>query len=512
MSGSLLKLFLLLDYRDKNSRSYKKLIGIALTYIISNLGLSVGYFFSYDLKSFAFMAFSANMFLVIFLLFSDFANMFFAKENIQALLSYPLPEDEIKNTKFLSAVIFIAGFTIISSIPQFVFFGFYHPPVYMMILYPVLELLFTFFIASLFLLIYSFVMKASSEKANIFVYIIQFLFFFFIFSSTSSSGSQVRGNIFSKGYTNYLPQKLFVEAFDNMLYLIPAIILTVAALYGFYFYYRKHFFTILDKLYEVKQSRRKISLSSLTSAFSGIPGIFLKSPMQKAAYSLTGKLIFSTRAMRMRYIPMMVMPLVICIIGFFYEGTSYFIIQESTIPILNPSIAIILIMVMRIFISNLKIAEETSGDVEWVYKSLPIASPGEFYSGCIKYIYINFLLPLLIIMIAILAIKVNILTVLLNFIFIFSFMLLYNNILRRSDKEYPFTIDSGKINSMSRLLEILVLMFFATIVIFVQFLVFEKYIYYFISIIIILLLNFIVNKISDKKNGRTERRYADSKA
>ena len=45
MSGSLLKLFLLLDYRDKNSRSYKKLIGIALTYIISNLGLSVGYYF-----------------------------------------------------------------------------------------------------------------------------------------------------------------------------------------------------------------------------------------------------------------------------------------------------------------------------------------------------------------------------------------------------------------------------------------------------------------------------------
>jgi hypothetical protein len=438
--------------------------------------------------------------------------MFFAKENIQALLSYPLPEDEIKNTKFLSAVIFIAGFTIISSIPQFVFFGFYHPPVYMMILYPVLELLFTFFIASLFLLIYSFVMKASSEKANIFVYIIQLLFFFFIFSSTSSSGSQVRGNIFSKGYTNYLPQKLFVEAFDNMLYLIPAIILTAAALYGFYFYYKKQFFTILDRLYEVKQSKRKISLSSLTSVFSGISGIFLRSPMQKAAYSLTGKLIFSTKAMRMRYIPMMVMPIVICIIGFFYEGTNYFVIHESTIPILNPSIAIILIMVMRIFISNLKIAEETSGDVEWLYKSLPIASPGEFYSGCIKYIYINFLLPLLLIMIAILAIKVDILTVLLNFIFIFSFMLLYNNILRRTDKEYPFTIDSGKINSMSRLLEILVLMFFAFIVIFVQFFVFEKYIYYFISIIIILLFNFIINKISQRKNGRTERRYADSKA
>jgi hypothetical protein len=234
--------------------------------------------------------------------------------------------------------------------------------------------------------------------------------------------------------------------------------------------------------------------------------------MQKAAYSLTGKLIFSTKAMRMRYIPMMVMPIVICIIGFFYEGTNYFVIHESTIPILNPSIAIILIMVIRIFISNLKIAEETSGDVEWLYKSLPIASPGEFYSGCIKYIYINFLLPLLLIMIAILAIKVDILTVLLNFIFIFSFMLLYNNILRRTDKEYPFTIDSGKINSMSRLLEILVLMFFAFIVIFVQFFVFEKYIYYFISIIIILLFNFIINKISQRKNGRTERRYAGSKA
>lgn len=513
MTKSLLKLFMQLDYRDKDKRSYKKLTGILIAYMFSNLGLSAGYFFSYDYLSFAFMAYSANIFLVTFLIFSDYANMFFAKENISGLLSYPLPYDEIKKTKFISAIIFIAGITLVSSVPQFVFFCFYDVPLHVLILYPVIGMLFVLFISSLFLLVYSAAVKAASGKANIIVYVIQFIFFFFIFSSTRSSDKQVRGSVFDRGYTNYLPQKLFIQAFDNVIILLIVCIITAVSVYLFYSYYKKQFFPVLEKLYEIKTTKRKFTLfSSLSSAFSGYADMFLRSDIERASYSLTGKIIFSTKAMRMRFIPMIMMPFIVCIIGLFYEGNKYFLVENTLIPILNPSIAIMLMLVMRIFISNLKISEETSNDIDWLYKSLPIASPPEFYRGCIKYIYLNFLVPLVLVMTAIIAVKVNVLIIVLNFLFIMVFMLLYNSVMRLFDKEYPFTVDSGKINSMSRLGEILLVMVFSALIFFAEYLTFDNYIYYFISIFVILFFNIFFNKILEKKNGRTEGRLAGNQA
>ncbi len=513
MTKSLLKLFMQLDYRDKDKRSYKKVTGILIAYMFSSIGLSAGYFFSYDYMSFAYMAYSANIFLVIFLIFSDYANMFFAKENISGLLSYPLPYDEIKKTKFISAIIFIAGITLVSSVPQIVFFSFYDVPLQVIFLYPLVGMLFSLFISSLFLLVYSAAVKAASGKANIIVYVIQFIFFFFIFSSTRSNGKQVRGSVFDRGYTNYLPQKLFVQASGSAVILLIVCIITAVSVYLFYTYYKKQFFPILDKLYEIKPAKRKFTLfSSLSSAFSGYADMFLRSDIERASYSLTGKIIFSTKAMRMRFIPMIMMPLIVCIIGLFYEGNKYFLVENSLIPIINPSIAIMLVLVMRIFISNLKISEETSNDIEWLYKSLPIASPAEFYRGCVKYIYLNFLLPLVIVMAAIIAVKVNLVTIILNFLFIMIFMLLYNSVMRLFDREYPFTIDSGKINSMSRLGEILLVMIFSAVIFFVEYLTFDNYIYYFISIFVILIINVFFNKILEKKNGRTEGRLAGNKA
>jgi len=202
----------------------------------------------------------------------------------------------------------------------------------------------------------------------------------------------------------------------------------------------------------------------------------------------------------MRFIPLMMMPVIICIIGFFYEDSGYFIIANGLIPIINPSIAVILMMVARVLISNLKLAEESSIDIDWLYKSLPIKSPAEFYKGCVKFIYINFLIPLTVLIAVIMSFKVQISTVLLNFIFIIASMLLYNSILRIFDKEYPFTVNSSKINSMTRFGEIMLIILFSALVVILQFLVFNSYIYYFISIIVILLLNTFFNKYSEKKN------------
>ncbi len=502
MSKTLLKIFFLLDYRDKDKNSYKKIIGVLLTYIISNFGLSVGYYFMYDYRSFAFMAYSANMFLVTFMIFSDFANLFFAKDNISGLLSYPIESRTIKQTKFLSAFIFICGFTLISSIPQYVFFYFYDVGIFKLILYPIIEILFTIFITSIFLSIYCFILKVSTDKANSFVYILQFVFFFFIIASTRPSGNSTEhGNIFTNQFTQNLPQKLFIDAIDNPYIFVAILAISLMVLYVFYWYYSKYFFVLIDKLYEIKPKKKRTNIfRGIETAFNNFADLFLVNEIQKASYRLTGKLILSSRAMKMRFIPLMMMPVIICVIGFFYEDSGYFIIANGLIPIINPSIAVILMMVARVLISNLKLAEESSIDIDWLYKSLPIKSPAEFYKGCVKFIYINFLIPLTVLVAVIISFKVQISTVLLNFIFIIASMLLYNSILRIFDKEYPFTVNSSKINSMTRFGEIMLIILFSALVVILQFLVFNSYIYYFISIIVILLLNTFFNKYSEKKN------------
>jgi hypothetical protein len=103
----LTKLFLNLDFRNSGDSGFKKLIGLIISYLFVNTMISVNGFQRYDLNVFMFMALTINLFLIGFLVISDYANLFFANKYSEVMKSFPISEENIFVSKTLSAFAYL---------------------------------------------------------------------------------------------------------------------------------------------------------------------------------------------------------------------------------------------------------------------------------------------------------------------------------------------------------------------------------------------------------------------
>src|ERR1700754_2643832 len=85
-------LFVSLDFRDKDKGSKKKILGLLLTYLLTNGILSFNNFNGFNEFSFAALSFSINIFFISFVVLNDFDNLFLAKKYFDGLINLPIKQ------------------------------------------------------------------------------------------------------------------------------------------------------------------------------------------------------------------------------------------------------------------------------------------------------------------------------------------------------------------------------------------------------------------------------------
>jgi len=506
--SNLLSVFLKIDYRDKENSSKKKVVGIVLAYLISNTFLSMNYFKTFDEQSFIILSFSTNAFLLSFIVLNDFSNLFFSKSHIDTISSLPVTSTELFLSKFISAIIYISFFSFAILIPQLVFFNFYEGDIAKTIIYSVINFLFSYFLIGIILLIYTSAIYFLTEKANLILYFLQFAFFVFVMYSSSLTSQAVslgKRSLMSYTVIQYLPQNFFADSLSNSLNLLICFFFTIFVYVSFFILIRNNYQHIAEKIYSIKKRTGKIkSFSLLKSINDFIYKKILTNNSERASYNLIREQLRNSRNLRLKYIPIAFIPVVICLIGVFTDATDFLVLDRTNIKlqyltsgllVLSPSITFTLIMCSRLLITNTKITDENTGDIGWIYESIPIESKSVFLNGVLKFINYNFIIPIVLLITLLLFMRIEPLPALLNILYITTFLFFINSTLKLFDKKYPFTLESSKFNSASKFLEILFTLILGLIVFICQIFIFQNVIFVIISIVVLSGLTILFNKI-----------------
>jgi len=505
---NLLSVFLKLDYRDKENSGKKKVFGILLAYLISNTFLSMNYYRTFDELSFVILSFSTNAFLLSFIVLNDYSNLFFSKSHIDTISSLPISNSELFLSKFISAAIYIFSFSVAVLIPQVIFYNLYSSELSLTIFYLLTNFLFSFFLIGVILLIYTAAVYYLTEKANVILYFLQFTFLIFVMYSSSLASQAVthgKSSIMSYEIVYYLPQNLFASGLYNTFNLSMCIIFSMSVYLIFFILIRKNYSEIAQKVYSIrKKTNEKKSFSLIKFINNFVYNNLLRNNLEKASYNLTRYQLKNSRNLRLKYIPLAFIPVIICLIGIFADATAFLVFEQrdisiqyltSGIVILSPSITFTIIMCSRLLITNTKISEENTSDIEWIYNSSPIKNKISFLSGALKFININFIIPVILFITFILFLKVQPVSVILNMFYITSFLFLLNSTLILFDKKLPFTLESSKFNSATKFLEILYTIILGVIIFIVQIFIFQNVIFVLIAIAVLLGLTVFLNKI-----------------
>lgn len=515
MKRETINLFLLfqkLDYRDKENSAKKKLFGIILAYLFTNTILSYNYFISFDEQSFIILSFTSNLFLLALLVLTDFNNLFLASGSAEIIRTLPVEGSSVFKAKFFSAVIYLLLFILSSAIPQVIFFNLLSEDLIKTFSFIASDILFCYFIVGVLILIYIFALKYFVTRATLVLNFLQIIFFIFIFYSSTLSSKAVsvpkelfvRENILKYAPVNYLPQTLFSNAVYSITYFMICMLLSFTVFFLLYFLISKNYYYLVDK---VKLLNSKRGVSKSVSDFTFIKNFtgkyILSDNYERAAFNLVKNQLQNSRFLRVKYVPVLLMPVLFVIIGmisdlphllFFNKNSSGNSFFKTVIPVISPSITFTLMMCSRLLVSNTKILDDNSLGTQWIYDSLPVKKKEQIIKGANKFIYVVFIFPVIVLISILLCFKADPATVLWNILFISSGIYLISSVTLLFDKTCPFTLESTKFNSASKFLEIFFSVFLGLILFLIQIFVFQNIIFVIISIIIFIIVSLLLNR------------------
>lgn len=499
----LFQLFLKLDFRDKEKGSKKKIMGIMLAYVFSNSFISMNNYNGFDEFSFAVLSFSVNIFFISFVVLNDFDSLFLLKNNFNSLAMLPVKQKDFFAAKFASASLMIFVFFTCSSVSQLVFFYLFSHNAVNVILFFFCSLLFNFTFMGLLLLLYAIALEKFTSKSNSIVYILQVVFFMFVmYSSTAASKAFKLGknSIMDIEFFRYLPQVFFAKGIYNPL-LIPVLLFITGVVYfGVYKFMSTNFFSLHNKVIstEKKKTKRKFNFDFWQNF---VHKHILRNNVQKASYDLLGHSLRNSKFLRTKYFPIMLFPIIFSVLGV-VVGPDFLLLSGSKISssigsaflLLSPTITFMTIISVRMMYSNSRISDEGSPGSEIIFNVLPIENPHQLNLGIIKFIYANFYFPVLILMTALLLIRIDLTTILVNLAYLTSAIYLLNTIFLTIDKRLPFSLESSKFNSASKFGEVLFNMLLGILIFIIQIFVFQNVIFVSGAIVIFLGVSFLINR------------------
>lgn len=501
----LFRLFLSLDFRDKDKSAKKKIIGLFVTYLLTNGILSFTNFNGFNEFSFAAVSFSINIFFIAFIVLNDFDNLFLAKNYFEGLINLPLKQKEFFTAKFASASVMIFSFFLVSSVSQLLFFYVYTGDILKVALFLVCSLLFNFTFMGLILFLYVMILNKFTGKSNVFVYVLQIIFFAFVmYSSTASSKAVKSGkkDLLEIEVARYLPQVFFAKAIYNPA-LLPIILVVAAAIYfGLYKFMSAKFFELHNKISKVEKKKKQKGKINFEFWSSFVHKHVLRNNIQTASYDLLGAQLRNSKFLRTKYFPLLLFPIIFCTIGIF-AGADFLTMNSlknmgslinNPIKVLSPTITFMTILTVRMLYSNTRIADEHSQNSEAIFNMLPIDNPHHLNLGISKFIYFNFYIPVLLIMIFLLSFRLDPITIAVNLAFITSAIYLLNTIFLTIDKRLPFAMESSRFSSASKFGEVMFNMLIGALIFIIQIFVFQNVIFVIGAIVVFTGVAFLINR------------------
>lgn len=509
---ALFDLFIKLDFRDKGNSALKKFIGILVAYLFANSVLSLNFLTVFDRESYMILTLSSGLFLIALLVLNDYDNLILALRSYPLISSLPVEGRSVFRGKALSALVYLIPFALVSSLPQSAFLYFYNESLVDSLLFFVTSFGFALIAAGSLIIIYSFVLLKIPGKATLLISLIQVFFFVFVFLSSTITSSY-SGNVKLGGPgisiadnpgVEFLPQAFLAKSVDEpyLLFLVFAAA-SILFLVGFSFV-GSNFNALTANALSISSAKRKKKFSLNFRVMEKLSDLILpKTGVKRASFFLVQNHIQNSAFLRTKYLPFMIMPVAFMIIGFFMKGENFLILDQSVsgftdfaIPVTGPTILITLMMSIRMLNSSTKIMDESTQDTNWIYNSLPEKDGSGFINGASSFFFITYLIPVMLLLLLLLTLKIGFFEALINTMFAGAGVYFVNSIVSIFDKTLPFTVESGKFNSASKLLEVLISMVLGVILILIQFFAFQSIIFAIVTTLLFVLLSYLINRNS----------------
>lgn len=502
----LTKLFLKLDFRNSEDSGFKKLAGLIITYLFVNTIMSFSGYKQFDRDVFVFMSLTVNLFLIGFLVISDYSNLFFTNKYTDVLKSLPVSEENVFVSKITSALVYLSVYPLVMVLPPSVFVYFYNHSIADSLLFAFISFVFSYVIISLVFLLNSLVVIKSKGKSKILIFIFQVIFISFVFIINKYSGKHSgSADFLTLGFVKYFPQYYLLLIYNNTLYLIPYLLITALLLFLNYVFFRKNYFNLSEIINNRSKNDSVKKRFTINTAF--VENIILRSNVERSSYYLTKNLFNANSVLKLRLIPVLLLPVIATAIAVFSDVNEMLIISgldklsPYEVYVLSPSITITLIMAARLLYSNTKISFEEDDNIQALYSVLPVKSRYEFLKGVNKFVNLNLILPVSLLCMLIVLLRIQHFDILLNFLYLFAFVSLASTLLMRYDKIFPFTVQSTKFNNSTKYLHLFGAILMGIILIASQIFIFKNIMFIITAIFVILAVKVLLNKLYS--NGST---------
>ncbi len=502
----LTKMFLSLDFRNSGDSGFKKLIGMIITYLFVNTMMSFSSFTQQNKDVFIFMALTVNLFLVGFVVISDYSNLFFTNKYTDVLKSLPVSEENIFISKITSALVYLSVYPLVMAVPPSVFVYFYNHSFADSLLFALVSVMFSYFVVSLVFFLNSLVVLRSKGKSRILIFVFQMVFISFIFAMNKYSGKHSgSADFLALDFVKFFPQYYLLLVFNNGLYLLPFLLITVSLFYLNYIFFRTSYYNLSEITNGITVEGKRTMLLSLN--LSSVENLILRNNIERSSYYLAKNLFHSGSTLKLRLMPVLLLPVIATAIAVFGDANEMLIISgldklsPYEIYVLNPSITLALIMAARLVYSSTKIAFDDDENVQSMFDVLPVENRFKFLKGVNKFVSLYLVLPVSVICLGLVLFRFMHLDIFLNFIYLFSFISLYNTVSMKLDKVYPFTVPATKFNSSTKYLNVFLAILLGIVLVASQIFVFKNIIFFITAIFVILVVKVLLNKFIH--NGST---------
>ena len=507
----LYSLFVKMDFRDKKNSGFKRLFGILIAYLFANFMLSYSSYSNFDRDSFVVICMSTNAFFLSFVILNDFVSLFLKRGEDEFINSLPVNEQKIFFSKFLAAFTFISFYAVAIVLPQLFFYYKYTGSPSASAMFVVNVFLFNIFIISLLVILYTLVLRFFSKVSYIFIYSINILFLLYVFYSTSLRSKAYdlgKRSILDLDFVSYLPQVYYMKALADPVLFTIAFIASIAVMLITFFLIRANLTQLMRNVKDMSAKKPSVKKERVNFIDKISGALLLRNSLQRASYFLMKDQLVNSGTLRMRYVIFLLMPLVFTLMASFTEfgGGVYFesnklasLISAEGIAVLSPSILFIYILCARLIISNTRVADNNSNDIDWVYGSLPLKNPVPLRLGVLKFIFVYFFVPLLLIMTLILLRKADLTSILFNLAYVTGGVFFISSVLFRFDRNFPFSLDSSQMDSTGKFLEILITIVLGIIIFAIQLFIFKNIIFIVTSIILLFFIGGLL-----LKSGKTK--------
>jgi hypothetical protein len=395
----------------------------------------------------------------------------------------------------------LSVYPFVISLPPSVFIYFYNHNIADSLLFIFISFLFSYFIISLVFLLNSLVVIKSKGKSKILIFIFQIVFISIVFMINKYSGKHSgRIDFLTLDYVKYFPQYYLILVYKDIIYVLPYIAVTFLLLFFNYKYFKNNYYylsEIINSSKVVNEKKRKFFSFNL----SFVEKLVLGNSTERASFYLTKNLFNANSILKLRLMPVLLLPLVATAIAVFSDAEDMLIISglnklsAAEVYVLNPSITITLIMVARLVYSNTKIAFEGDENVQSMYSLLPIASKFSFLKGVNKFVSLYLILPVSLISLGLVLYRIQSVDIFINYLYLFSFISLANTLFMRYDKLFPFTVQSTKFNNSTKYFQLLWAILLGLALIASQIFLFKNIIFIITAIFVILAVKVLLNKI-----------------